>query len=634
MPYGYHQRILRIILPDEKILIEKTDEVFHRRYFGGSGFIGYYLVKELRPGVDPLGPENKLIFATGVLTGSSLPGSSRNSIGAKSPLTGGYGEAEAGGFWGSELKCAGFDAIIVEGMAERPVYLWVHDGKAEIRDGTHLWGLNIGEAQEKIRRELGDMLVKTALIGRGGEKMVRFACIVNDLKHVAGRCGLGAVMGSKKLKAIATRGRNRVEVAHPDKVKEMTKWLFNHFSELTDNSLNSPVTLHEYGTGVDLDGFVDTGRLPVRNFRDWARPGEFKNEHSISAKTLMDRIGYKLSGCYGCPVACKKEVQIDEPHTVEAIYGGPEYESLAALGSNCGVADLKAICKANELCNRYSLDTISTGCTIAFAMECFENDLLTEKDTDGLQLNFGNADALLQVIEMIADRQGIGDLLAEGSKLAAKKIHKDAEKFSMDVKGQGLPMHDPREKPSLSLGMAVSPTGAEHVTNMYDDWVPWERMRSFGVLDEVPVNDFGPRKVRAFIYYVHWRSIANCLPLCIYTPWNYTQIAEILKAVTGWNTTAWEWMKVAERARNLAQSFNVREGLAEEDDWLPERFFHRKSSDVTSLEGINSYELQRAKNSYYGMMGWDARTGVPTLGKLEELGIPWVYEKMKEKIMN
>jgi aldehyde:ferredoxin oxidoreductase len=629
---GYKQRILRAILSTERLVIEKPETSFYRCYFGGSGFIGYYLLKELKPGVDPLGPENKLIFATGIVTGAPISGSGRNIVGAKSPLTGTYGEASAGGFFGPELKRAGFDAIIVEGVAKRPVYLWVHDGEAEIRDATHLWGLDIGDAQEEIHKELGDKHVRTAMIGRGGENMVEFACIINDLKHVAGRCGLGAVMGSKKLKAIATRGHNGLEVADIEKLREMNKWLFDHFSEVTDNSLNSPLTLHEYGTGVELDGFIDTGRLPVRNFRDWARADEFRNQRSISAKALKDSIGYRLSGCYGCAVACKKEVRINEPGVVDPVYGGPEYESLAALGSNCGVDDLKAICKANELCNRYSLDTISTGCTVAFAMECFENGLLTEEDTNGLQLNFGNAEAMLQIIEMIANRQGIGDLLAEGSRLAAKRIKRGAERFSMEVKGQGLPMHDPRLQPALSLGFAVSPTGAEHVINMYDSWVPWERMKAFGILDKVPIKDLGPKKVRVFIYYVYWRTIANCLPLCIYTPWDYTQIVEILRAVTGWNTTAWEWMKVAERARNLAQSFNVREGFTEKDDWLPDRFFHPKTSDGASLDAIDPHKLQKAKHMYYRIMGWDERTGVPMLGKLEELGIPWVYEKLTEKI--
>ncbi|MFQ6076632.1 MAG: aldehyde ferredoxin oxidoreductase family protein [Candidatus Bathyarchaeia archaeon] len=622
MPFGYNGKILRVDLSEDRIWTEEQDDNFYRRYLGGWALIAHYLLRELEPGTDPLGPKNKLIYAPGVVTGAPLGGSGRNAIGAKSPLTGAFAEADVGGFCGAELKRAGFDAVIVDGRAESPVYLWVHDGGAEIRDARRLWGMDIGDSQEMIREEVGEGLARTAQIGPGGEGLVRYACVINDLKHSAGRTGLGAVMGSKNLKAIAVRGRGRVEMAEPERVRELASWM-------RENVMAKAKRLHLYGTGAWMTAHVLAGNLPTRNFRD----GEFPNPEAISAQTIEETVRIRMESCYACPVGCKKVVKIDEPWKVDPVYGGPEYETLAALGSDCGIDDLKALCKANELCQRYTLDTISTGAVIAFAMECFENGLITKEDTGGVRLAFGDVEAMLEMVELIGRREGFGNLLAEGVMRAAEEIGGGAERFAVHVKGQEVPMHDPRLKRALGLGYAVSPTGADHCHNIHDTGyvtpAAWSGIRAMGILEPMAVEDFGPRKVRLLIYHSNWMVLNNCMGMCQFLPWSYGQKVEIVRAVTGWNTTMWELLKVAERAVAMARAFNVREGLSVKDDWLPDRFFHPQTSGPISHIAVDPEELERAKHTYYGMVGWDEETGVPTRWKLEELGIGWVADELE-----
>jgi aldehyde:ferredoxin oxidoreductase len=618
MENGFKGRILRVNLNTEKISFETIKETFYRRHFGGRGLISYVLLDELEPKIDPLGPENKLIFSCGPVTGAPISGSGRNSVGAKSPLTGAYGEAEVGGYWGAELKRAGFDAIIFEGKASNPLYLWIMDQKVELMDASGVWGFEIKKAQEKIRDDLGDKTVKVAQIGPGGEKQVRYACIINDLNHAAGRCGMGAVMGSKNLKAIAVKGTGKVVVHKPKRLRKLAQWMIKNVDSVA-------AALHTYGTGVGMDSMEETGNLPIRNFRD----GDFSEVDKISAETIKKDVSVGMGTCYACAVACKKEVKVDEPWTVDPMYGGPEYETLASLGSNCGISDLKAICKANELCQKYAIDTISTGTTISFAMECYEHGLFTKKDTGGIDLSFGNADSMLKVVELIGEKRGLGLLLAEGTKRVAENIGNGAEEFAVHVKGEEVPMHDPRLKRGEALGYAVSPTGADHVHNIHDTFlypVLPKSYHSLGVLEAIPIEDFGPKKVRLYKYVSEWRTLNNFLTMCLFTPWSVTQKVEIVRAVTGWNTSAFELMKVVQRGNTLARIFNVREGFTEKDDWLPPRFFKPRTSGTMKAE-INAEELQRAKLLYYDMMGW-SETGVPKQSALDELDISWASNKI------
>ena len=613
MEYGCNGRILRVNLSNKEISVEEPDDNFYRRYMGGRGFIGYYLLKELKPKVDPLGPDNKLIFATGVITGGRIGGSGRNSVGAKSPLTNGYGEAEAGGYWGPELKRTGYDAIIFEGKSEKPVYLWIGNEDPELRDAGHLWGKTTHETQEAIREELGNKLIKTTLIGPAGEKLVRFACIINDVNRAYGRTGMGAVMGSKNLKGVAVRGKRPPALADTEKIKEIAKWLNENYSR----------GFQDTGTSGSVMGLDRGGGLPTRNFRE----GSFEGAEAISGQTMRDTILINRDTCYSCPVRCKRVVEVNEPYKVNPVYGGPEYETIGSLGSCCGIDNLAAIAKGNELCNAYSLDTIGTGTTIAFAMDCFENGLLSEKDTDGIELRFGNDDAMVKMVEMIGKREGIGDLLAEGCMRAANKIGKGASEFAMHVKGQEFPMHEPRFKVAMGMGYAISPTGADHNQSIHDSGPTHPGgLLGLGVLDSLPAYDLSPRKVRMFLYQQHWRSFGNCAGLCLFLPYSYNQQAEIVRAITGWDVTTWELMKVGERGTTMARAFNMRAGFTRADDCFPKRIHQPFTSGPLEGVGYGEERLEEAISAYYGMMGWDRETGVPMRGKLQELDIEWVAD--------
>jgi len=619
MVNGYTGNIFRVDLTNESVSIENPDEIFYRRYIGGEGFVAYYLLKELNNDIDPLGPENKLIFATGPLTGYAIPGTGRNSVGAKSPLTGGFGEAEVGGHWGAELKHAGCDAIIIEGKAKNPVYLWISDGEAEIKDASHLWGKITGETEALIKEELGDKFIRVAQIGPGGENLVRYACIINDLRNAAGRSGMGAVMGSKKLKAIAVRGHKRLDVSNKENLRAKIR-------EFNDVAYKPVSGYFKYGTGYGImEQFASTGNLPTQNFRD----GNFKYAKDLDPGVMKEEIGLKMEACYACSLRCKKIVDIGEPWNVDPLYGGPEYEAIGAFGSNCGINDLKAVCKANELCNKYSIDAISTGVSISFAMECYENGILTDNDTNGIKLNFGNAEAMVQMVELIAKRKGLGDILADGVKRAAEKIKNGSEKFAMHVKGQEIPMHEPRFKQGLGVGYAVSPTGAEHMANMHDTTIASERSiavhTAIGILEPLEINDIGIKKIRALVYYTNWRNLMNTLLICYFVPWDYVDIPEIVRAVTGWYTSSWELMKVGERITTMARVFNIREGFKRENDCLPERFFQPHTSGALSETAIKPEDFKSAIINYYKMIGWN-EDGIPTKSKLEELDIDWVSQ--------
>lgn len=595
MANGFNGKILRVDLTQKTIATEEPGEQFYRQYLGGRGFIAHYLLKEVPAQVEALSPDNKLIFATGVVTGGRVGGSGRNSVGAKSPLTNGFGEAEAGGFWGPELKRAGCDAVIIEGKSEKPVYLWIGKDGPALKDATHLWGKTTLDAQEAIRQEMDDGNVKTALIGPAGENQVRLACILNDVTHSYGRSGMGAVMGSKNLKGIAARGKKSPALADPDKIKEIISWTNSSYSK----------GMQMLGTASGLVGLNAGGGLPTRNFKE----GVFEEADAISGQTMVDTILINRGTCYACPVKCKRVVKVDEPYQVDPAFGGPEYETLGSLGSNCGVGDLAAVAKGNELCNALGLDTIGVGTTISFAMECFEAGIITAKDTDGIELKFGNGKAMVQMVEMIAKRKGIGDVLAEGVKRAAEQFGNGASEFAMHSKGQEFPMHMPRYKPGMGMGYAISPTGADHMQGMHDagSW------------------DLGPNKVRTFIHSQISSSIKNCAGICVFLPYSQRRVAEIVEAITGWRgVTDWELMRAGERALHMARAYNIISGITRADEVLPNRIHEAFTSGPLKGIGYGEEKLNNAISLYYDMMGWDRETGIPGTGKLLELDIEWV----------
>jgi len=633
MPYAYTGNILYLDLSSKKFWIENPDENFYRTYWGGRALALYYMLREMKAHTDPLSPDNLLIFAPGILTGTPAPAMPRYTVCAKSPLTGAEGEAEAGGWWGPELKKAGFDALIIKGASSTPVYLWIKDGKVEIKDATHLWEKDTGETQRIIRGELADDKIRIAQIGPAGENQVRFANIVNELKHFNGRNGLGAVMGSKKLKAIAVRGTKPIELYNKERMNQITK-------EISQRIMDNPLSrdLRSLGTPATVRPFYEAGCLPSYN---WTT-GYFKEGENLTAETYNKTILKEIKGCYACPIRCKRVVEVNEPDLkVDPTYGGPEYETIASLGSICGISDLKYIAKANELCNRYTMDTISTGMVIAFAMQCYEERILTKEDTDGLELTFGNKEALLILIDKIARREGLGDLLAEGSYLASRKIGNGSEKFIHQVKRQEIPMHDPRLKTGVGLQYALSDYGADHMKAAHDpffkdqDSVGVKEMKGLGILEPVSPTDLGEKKVALFkLLDIYW-TVFDILGVCDfgYVPRSVgtmEELLEIIRSTTGWKTTWFELMKLGERSINMARIFNSREGFTSKDDTLPEVFYHNfKDGPLDGKFAINKENFQKALRMRYQLMGWNPDTGIPTPAKLIELGLNWLIKEVK-----
>jgi aldehyde:ferredoxin oxidoreductase len=555
-------------------------------------------------------------------------GLTRYTVAARSPLTGAFGEAEAGGYFGPELKMAGFDGIIVEGRSVKPVYLWIKDGRAEIRDASRIWGKDTGAAEKLIREELGDDRIRVAQCGPAGEKLVRYACVVNELKHANGRTGMGAVMGSKNLRAISVRGTQKVPLANPEKLREIGKKALELLAES-----GMAKNLKKFGTPMFVMPLQNSGILPTRNFQK----GQFDGAEAICGEKLTGTILVKSEGCYACAVQCKRSVKVEGKYNASPEYGGPEYETIASLGSNCGIDNLAAIAQGNEMCNRYGLDTISVGVCIGFAMELVEKGILTAKDTDGIDLRFGNTDAMLAMIGKIARREGFGDLLAEGVQRAARKIGKGAEKYAMHVKGQELPMHDPRGKQGLSLSYATSPTGADHIeaphdTSFLSDGPALKAAKPAGVMEPVPALEMGPRKVRQFVHtQAIWNSF-NSLGVCNFAAAPYTAIplvtlAEAVEAITGWNTSLYELMELGERTVTMARMFNMREGLSKKDDYLPERLYETLEAGTPREKRITREDFANTLKLYYEAMGWNPETGVPTEGRLSFLGLDWLIPK-------
>ena len=622
MATGYQGKILRVDLSAGTTRCEEPEPEFYRKYIGGWGLVAYYLMKELAPGVDPLGPANKLIFAGGVYTGTQLSGSGRSAVGAKSPLTGGFGEADVGGFFAVELVNAGYDALIVEGQAARPVYLWIEDDKVEIRDAGAIWGRDVVETEELIRAELDEKGVRFAAIGRAGENLVVNACVMEDLHHAAGRTGMGAVMGSKRLKAVAVRGSGRKQIANRDKIREVSQWLLG-------DGKASYQGMQDHGTDGGLTGLHADGGLPTRNFKE----GQFEEAENITGRKMTETILKDRGTCYACVVRCKRVVEVKNGQfKTDPIYGGPEYETAGALGSNCGVGDLAAVAKGNAICNAEGLDTIGGGMMASFAMECFENGLITTKDTGGLELRFGDAAMMVKLLEMTIAREGIGDLLAQGYDACIEAWGEEARQYAIEVKGQPLPMHEPRYKFGLGLGYAISPTGADHVHNIHDTAyttdVGMGGVQPFGVLEPLPADDLSPAKVRMMLYHTNFSILKNMLGMCLFLPYDPNETVEIVRAVTGWETSLFEMMKAAERGLALARVFNAREGFTPADDYLPERFFEPFTSGPLAGVAQKREELADAIGTYYEMAGWDPATGAPTRGKLEELDLGWVADEV------
>jgi aldehyde:ferredoxin oxidoreductase len=639
MPFGCNGRILHVNLSSNSIEIEEPTEGFYRTFMGGSALNLYYLLKEMPSGTDPFDSENIIAFSTSVVTGVPISGQSRVTVNAKSPLTEAIGDSQAGGFFPAKLKFAGFDAIIVKGRANSPVYLWVHDGQAEIRDAGHLWGKHTGESQMAILEELGDNKIEVLQIGPAGEKKVRFASIINMCNRANGRNGMGAVMGSKNLKAIAVAGRKKPEIANANMINDLVKWGKAEFAD------SAVFGLGKFGTSEIIGFHQEQGGLPSYNFTS----GVFDGWESIDGIKMYETIlkgrneqkqdVYGRDTCFGCIVRCKRVVEIDEgPFTVDPLYGGPEYETICALGSYCGIDNLPIIAKANELCNKYGMDTISCGATIAWAMEAFESGILTTEDTGGLELKYGNSEEMLKLVEMIGKREGFGNILAEGSARAADRLDCGRE-FLITSKMQEAPAHMPQVKRGLGLIYAVNPFGADHQSVEHDpayetDFEDFkDRLSLLGLTKPQDPLSLNKEKVHFLIKTQQFYSMLDSLNLCqfVHGPaWQLYGPAETVKmvqAVTGWDVTVAELSKVGERRLNMMRAFNAREGITSEHDKLPDKFYD------SALEGgatdgwkLDKDQYDAALREYYRQAGWDSKTGIPTRQTLERLELGWIAE--------
>ncbi|MDQ1300531.1 MAG: aldehyde:ferredoxin oxidoreductase [Chloroflexota bacterium] len=627
-------KILHVDLTTSKIWTENPPDELYLKLVGGRALEAYLLLRDLPVGVDPLGPDNLLIFAAGIFQGTNLPGAGRHSVGGKSPLTGAIGSAEAGGWWGHEFKRSGWDALVVHGQATSPVYLWIRDDKVEIRPADHLWGREVAEVENAIRDELQEPKLRVAQCGIAGENLVLVANVINDYNRAAGRNGLGAVMGSKKLKAVAVRGAKNVPLTDRKPTTALSKWLGDNYKTLA-------AWAHEKGTPGGLTGLNRASALPTRNFQD---PG-FPDAESIGWETLHTSILIGRDTCQACPIECKQVVsyegqdypdspafktQVKGEVTLNKVYGGPEYETLGSFGSSCGVNDIVAVSKANEWTAAWGLDPISTGMTVAFVMECVERGLLTAEMTGGFLPKWGNAKDMLEAVDMLAHRRGFGDIMALGSKRIAAWIGKNAADYLVEVKGQELPMHEPRLKAALGVGYSVAPVGADHMMNIHDTGYAapgggLDRVNAVYKVGPLPPSELSTEKMTLFYYEANWQHFQDCAISCMFYPYNYIQLAGALSAMTGHEYSAQDILDVGERAQQLSRLFNLREGFTEKDDRLPKRVMQAFKSGP--LEGIEITEeaLHTSRQTWYGLMGWTPE-GVPTQERLAKLGLTELLE--------
>jgi aldehyde:ferredoxin oxidoreductase len=618
--YGYAGKILHVDLTTGKTYTEPLNEDYAKKYIGGIGLGMRLWLDNSKAGVDPFSPENPLVLATGPTSGTIWPtGGNGHAFVAKSPQSYGIGESKSHGSFGTELKRAGYDAVIFHGKAEKPVYVWIDDDSVQILDASHLWGKSPAETEDIIKEDLGDYYIRVAAIGPAGEKLVRIACIINEKSRAAGRCGMGAVMGSKNLKAIAVRGTHDVTVAKPDEFLEFVK----EFHE----RMKGPATKKYRTLGTPENVLVHNALhcMPTRNYNN----AHFEAAEKVSGEYLNERYVAKIIGCSSCAMRCEHVCVVNEGPYRGAM-ARVEYEPLWALGPYCGIDRLDAIIKGSELCNYYGMDSISAGVIVGFAMDCYENGILTQKDMDGIEARFGNHEALVKLLEKMGKREGIGDILAEGVKFAAEKIGKGAEKLAQHIKGVEVTGYDLRCLKTAALGFAVSFRGADH--NRHGAY-------AFDVKGKFNRLKYEKGRAKAVKDIEDVYTIIDSLIICKFSRGTYYKefedLAKLYTLVTGWETTPEEMRLKGERINNLARVINVREGLGRKDDTLPWKVMNVPIPDEGPSKGayVTQEELDLMLDDYYEARGW-TRDGIPTPEKLKALGmddlIPIVEAKIRK----
>jgi aldehyde:ferredoxin oxidoreductase len=643
MPHGYTGKILHVDLTKGTLTVETPPEQFYRTYMGGSAMGVYYLLKGMPAGADPLGPENVLTIFTGVTTGAPISGQSRVNINAKSPISGAIGDSQGGGYFPAEMKFAGFDGIVVKGKAAKPVYLWIKDGEAALKNASGLAGKVTGEVDSALKAELGDEKIEILQHGPAAEKGVLFSSVVSMSNRNNGRTGMGLVMASKNLKAVVVRGTGKLDIADKKALTDLNRIGPKEIPNNPDMD-----GLAKYGTASVVNPQHSMGTLPTNNYNE----GMFEFADDISGEKLYDEY---LRGaaeskqdkqgretCYACVVRCKRVVELtDGKYPVDPYYGGPEYETIATFGSYCGVKEPAAISLANQVANMYAVDSIAAGATISFAMECYEKGIISKEQTGGIELKFGDADAMLQVLdEIVTASTPLGKLLGQGSERAAAVWGNGADECLITVKGSEAPAHMPQAKRSLALIYAVNPFGADHQSSEHD-WMIEEgiasdlymgRLALLGFDKTLEPMSLDAEKVRFAYMGEAFYSMLDTVELCQFvwgpgwTLYGPQETADMVKAVTGWDVTVDELVKVGERRLNLMRVFNAREGFDRAQDKLPKKFFKALQGEgPTAGIALTHAEVESALDEYYKLAGW-TNDGKPTKAQLEKLDLAWASE--------
>ena len=605
-------KVLFVDLTSGSIKEEKLEENLYRDFIGGTGLGARILYERIKAKIDPLGPDNLLGFVAGLLTGSPIPSACRYMLVAKSPLTGTWGDSNSGGYFGHELRSAGYSAVFFSGISPKPVYLWLHNGKAELRDAAHLWGKDTYETEAILRQELGDQRVRVARIGPSGESLSLLAGVINDEGDLAGRSGLGAVMGSKQLKAIAVRGTGSVPVADSDRLSALRKGIIKDMLSKTFE------TRRTYGTIDQNTARIISGDSPIKNW-SLSGAGNFPNYMKIDCEEVIKH-QIRRHSCWGCPLGCKGTFRVEKsPNTIDRTEK-TEYETFCGFGPMCLNYDVESVIKAGDICNRYGIDTISTSTAIAFAMECYERGIISNKETDGIELIWGNASAMLAILDKIVRREGFGAMLADGVKRASEQIGRGSEKYAIHIHGQEPGYHDPRFQPARGTFYLCDPTPGRHTTSaltavaevgMALGPYPELKFPKVDSLDDYQAK--GPIYATGSSYY----QLINACGICFPPLRSGTfPIADCISAVTGWDFTMAEGLRAGRRIQTLRQAFNLREGLHPADFHVPQRI---SEPLITGPLAGRAIDFDALRQSFYAAMGWDTESGWPLESTLQEL---------------
>ncbi|MDA3940524.1 MAG: aldehyde ferredoxin oxidoreductase family protein [Spirochaetia bacterium] len=621
MSKGYTGKFIRINLTDGSKKVENFDQNFYRKYLGGGGFGTYFLLKETEADTDPLSPENVITIAPGITTGSAVSGVSRCGLTALSPETGGVGDSQAGGSFGPYLKRAGWDAVILTGKADKLSYILIEDEEISILNAEDVSGKSILDARGVFEEKYGKKGVSVMQCGPAGEKLVKYASVSSDLHDAYGRTGMGAVFGSKNIRAVVVKSTGVVEFEDPEGLKTLAK---TAISRIPGSGFVSIVK--KYGTEGLVIGNAEAGNFCVHNYST----GYHKDYAKLDRSNYNEDFLAKGTTCYGCAVGCRKTVKSETPYKVTDKLGGPEFETIGVLGSNLDIFDPVAVAKANELCNTYGIDTITLGGIVSYLAESVEKGLITEEQIGYKGFGFGNADSVIWLIELIGTRTGVGDILADGFEAAIKHFGEATREYAVHVKGHGFAVHMPQVKPSLALMYAITPIGADHMSSEHD-WLitdDSEASRGLGIMETDDVNSTGTNKVRMTVYSQYYYSVLDTLNLCMFcwgagSLYTYPELEDLVKFSTGMDMTFWELMMAGERKITMMRLLNLRRGFTDEDDKLPAKMFEPLYDGPSKGRSVNEDDFNRMKAEYYGFLGWNEQ-GVPRSGKLAELGLEWV----------